>query len=69
MKAEAFIKVLFGNKSYYIEETQEILRYYNNDFDVIVNKNLLKNLIVIDKREHQHIIYPNMRVAHDALVF
>jgi hypothetical protein len=73
MKAEdrnmSFIKIIFGHKHFYVEETQDVFRYYNNDFDVIVNKNLIKNSVVIDKREGKHVVYSNIRVAHDLLVY
>lgn len=62
-------RLIFGSKNFFIEETDRIVRYYNNDFDIIINKNMLRNSVVVDKREGKHVVYSNLKVAHDLLAY
>lgn len=62
-------RLIFGTKQFSIEETDNVLRYFNSDFDIIINKNMLKNSVVVDKREGKHIVYSNLKVAHDLLAY
>lgn len=62
-------RLIFGSKHFAIEETDNVIRYYNNDFDIIINKNMIKNSVVVDKREGKHVVYSNLKVAHHLLAY
>lgn len=61
-------QILNSNIKYLYNNANNIIKMYNNDFDILIENN--DSIIVVDKRDPQHnIVYKNLDIAFSNLRF
>jgi hypothetical protein len=63
---DKFLKEVMHN-TYEQTETDQVIKYYNDQYDVIQQKRVGKSCIVVDKRTHP-IVYNDIHIALDSLL-
>lgn len=67
MEIEYFLEHIM-KKNYFKIENDNYIKYYNNHFDIVVQKNKKKNCIVTDKREISPVVYNDIKIALNNIV-